>query len=35
MINFFRKLFCIHEWEYDDSNELFIVIECRKCEKAK
>lgn len=35
MINFFRRLLCIHKYEYNDSNDLFIVIECRKCGKVK
>lgn len=35
MINFFRRLFCMHDYEYNHDNDLFIIIECRKCGKVK
>ena len=34
MINFLRKLFCIHVWEYEESNHTGEMFKyCRKCEK--
>lgn len=34
MLQFLIQLFCLHEYEYEQ-DDLFIKLECRKCEKIK
>ena len=33
MINFLRKLFCSHAWEYDQDYNNEDIKVCRKCDK--
>ncbi len=35
MINFLRKLFCFHAWEYEQDINSEWYEECRKCEKVR
>lgn len=31
MLQFLKRLFCFHEYDYE--SDIFIQIECRKCDK--
>ncbi len=33
MLKFLKRLFCIHEYDYE--SDIFRQAECRKCEKVK